>query len=106
MAKFEDAGTRIGKLVQEKNKVYGNAFATCAEALFLLYPDGVHPSQYRDMLALVRIWDKMMRIATDRDALGESPFGDIAGYGLLGLVAVEEEQRSAAAPGDPDAGSR
>jgi cell division protein FtsB len=27
----------------------------------------------------------MMRIATDKDAFGESPFQDIAGYGLLGL---------------------
>jgi hypothetical protein len=92
MGKFEAAGNRIGKLVEEKNAAYGNSFVTCAQALDLLYPDGVKPSQYRDMLALVRIWDKMQRIATDRDFQGESPFGDIAGYGLLGLVAVEEER--------------
>lgn len=98
MNRFEEAGARIGKLVEEKNAAYGNSFVTCAQALELLYPDGVKPSQYRDMLALVRIWDKMMRVATDRDALGESPFGDITGYGILGLVAVEEERA--------DAGSR
>lgn len=38
------------------------------------------------MLCLVRILDKMFRIATDKDALGESPYRDIAGYGILGAV--------------------
>lgn len=42
----------------------------------------------------------MKRIATDRDALGESPYQDISGYGLLGLRRVERE-RSALRPTDP-----
>ncbi len=44
------------------------------------------------MLALVRIFDKMKRIATQKDAFGESPFKDIAGYGLLGAMAHKEEE--------------
>ena len=36
-----------------------------------------------DKQALIR------RIATRKDAFGESPFKDIAGYGLIGVVADE-----------------
>ena len=49
------------------------------------------PDQYTDMLAVVRIFDKLFRIATRKDAFGESPFKDIAGYGLLGALNDEEE---------------
>ena len=88
-------GTQIGELVASKNRAYGNSFGTAGEALRLLYPDGLKPDQYDDALALVRIWDKMKRIATHKDAFGESPFMDIAGYGILGAVlstCKEEEQ--------------
>ena len=84
--KFEALGTEIGKLVDEKNAAYGDSFAKCDQFLLLLYPRGVKPEQYSDMLALVRIFDKQMRIATNKDALGESPFRDIAGYGILGAA--------------------
>lgn len=86
---YEDLGRSVGALVDVKNKAYGSAFDDAGEFLKLLYPDGIQPSQYADALALVRIFDKMKRIATDRDALGESPYRDIAGYGLLGLMRVE-----------------
>ena len=44
------------------------------------------------MLAVVRIVDKLFRIATDKDAFGESPFKDIAGYGILGVANAEEKK--------------
>jgi len=81
---FEHLGTEIGRLVDEKNRAYGDSFARAGNVLRELYTAGVAPDQYDDMLAVVRIIDKLFRIATDRDALGESPFRDIAGYGLLG----------------------
>lgn len=86
---FRRIAREIGDLVAKKNAAYGNAFNTAGEALRLLYPEGIRPEQYDDALAVVRIWDKLMRIATARDALGESPFRDIAGYGLLGTERVE-----------------
>jgi hypothetical protein len=81
--KYEKIGTEIGKLVDEKNAAYGDAFNKSADFLNLLYPDGVKPEQYGDMLALVRDFDKSMRIATHKDALGENPWRDKAGYGIL-----------------------
>lgn len=97
---FEQLGQRVGALVDTKNKAYGSSFDDAGNFLKLLYPNGIQPSQYGDALALVRIFDKMKRIATDRDALGESPYQDITGYGLLGLRRVERE-RSALRPTDP-----
>jgi hypothetical protein len=77
----------IGKLVDQKQKAYGDSFSKAEEFLKLLYPHGIRKHQYKDLLTIVRIFEKLMRIATDKDALGESPFGDIAGYALLGLMA-------------------
>lgn len=86
MRPFEDLGREIGRLVDEKNAAYGDSFGRAGEILEILYPDGVRPAQYRDFLAVTRIIDKLFRIATDRDALGEDPFRDIAGYGILGAA--------------------
>lgn len=81
---YEELGQEIGKLVDEKNQAYGDSFAKSGEFLKLLYPDGIKPEQYIDALALVRIFDKQKRIATHKNAFGESPWRDLTGYGLLG----------------------
>ncbi|WP_339165402.1 hypothetical protein [Siminovitchia sp. FSL W7-1587] len=81
--KYENIGRSIGRLVDQKNKAYGDAFNKSSEFLKILYPDGVNPDQYDDMLAIVRVFDKLMRIATQKDAFGENPWEDVAGYGIL-----------------------
>ena len=83
--KFEKIGTDIGKLVDQKNAAYGSSFEKSEHILKILYPDGINPDQYGNMLAVTRIVDKLFRIATDKDAFGENPFKDIAGYGILGI---------------------
>ncbi len=91
---FERAGADLGKLVTEKNLAYGDAVAKCGDVFKILYPNGIKPEQYRDVTLLGRILDKMFRIANSKKAFGESPYRDIAGYGLLGLVLDEEEDES------------
>lgn len=76
--------SEVGMVVDKTNAAYGDSFAKSGAFLRLLYPEGIKPDQYQDMLALIRVFDKQMRIATNPDAFGESPFRDIAGYGLLG----------------------
>ena len=88
---FEKTGQEIGRLVKEKNVAYGNSFARAEEIIRVLYPDGVAPDQYTDMLALIRVIDKMFRIANKKDAFGESPWRDICGYAILG-VSFDEDQ--------------
>ena len=73
----------IGTLVSQKNEAYGDAFSQAGDVIRTLYPNGVRPEQYVDLLVTVRIVDKLFRIANKKDAFGESPWQDIAGYGLL-----------------------
>ena len=82
---FMEIGYNIGKLVQEKNEAYGDSFAQSCKILEVLYPDGVPVEKYRDMLGIIRVIDKLFRIATKKDALGESPWTDVTGYGILGV---------------------
>ncbi len=84
--RYFHTGMEIGALVEEKNAAYGNSVAKSGEFLKLLYPNGIKPEQYGDALLLARIFDKQMRIATKKDALGENPYRDIAGYGILGAT--------------------
>ena len=89
--KYEQIARRIGRLVDEKNKAYGDAFHRSGEFLKILYPNGVTPEQYGDMLAIVRVFDKLMRIANRKNAFGENPWNDVAGYGIL--QSDDEEQQ-------------
>ena len=91
--KFEKIATEIGKLVDKKNIAYGSSFLKSEKILKILYPNGIQPEQYKDMLAMTRIIDKLFRIATRKEAFGESPFKDIAGYGILGVASDEEEEK-------------
>lgn len=86
---FEQRGTELGKLVDQKQAAYGDSFGKSGDVMRLLYPNGIDSEQLDDALAVVRVVDKLFRIATNRDALGESPWEDIAGYGLLGAARAE-----------------
>lgn len=102
MPTFIELGERIGKLLEEKNAAYGNSFDDAGDFLKLLYPNGVQPEQMNDMLCIARIFDKMKRIATNKDAFGESPYQDIAGYAILGLRRVEAgKEKQPATPPQP-----
>ena len=90
--KYKEKGTEIGELVERKNKKYGDSFVKSGDIIRIFYPNGIEPSQYDDLLGLLRILDKMFRIATDKDALGEDPWEDIAGYGILKAAQDAEEK--------------
>lgn len=93
MSKFEQLGTALGQLVDEKQRAYGDAAAKSGAIMRELYPAGIPPHAYDDALLIVRVLDKLSRIAQrgvdGRDLGGESPWGDIAGYGLLGKAKDE-----------------
>lgn len=85
ISKFEMIGLEIGKLVAQKNEAYGDSFSQSCKILEVLYPNGVKPEQYRDLLTITRVIDKLFRIATRKDYLNESPWRDVAGYALLSI---------------------
>jgi hypothetical protein len=82
----------LGTLLEEKNKAYGSAFSKSSEILKILYPDGIQPEQYTDLLLTTRILDKLFRIANDKSAFNEEPWKDIAGYGILGIYKEQKEE--------------
>lgn len=92
---FKQIGEGIGKLVQVKNDAYGDSFAKSGIVLETLYPDGIRPDQYKDALGIVRVVDKLFRVATRKNAFGESPWADIAGYGILGVMRDQAENETA-----------
>ena len=82
-SRFMKIAKNLAKVLEVKNEAYGNAFTKITEILKILYPDGIKPEQYQDLGLVIRILDKLSRIAKDNDPLGESPFQDIAGYAIL-----------------------
>lgn len=78
----------IADLVSEKEKAYGSAFDKAGDFLKVLYPNGIRSDQYKDMLCIVRVFDKLMRIATSYQGTEEKKidaYSDMMGYALLGL---------------------
>lgn len=86
---YPELGQKIGETVEKKQAAYGDSFNKSGEIIRILYPQPIRPEQYDDMLCITRIVDKLFRIATSRDALGESPYLDIAGYAMLGAQRAE-----------------
>ena len=85
---YHELGQALGLLIADKQKQYGDSFTRSDYVLQALYPKGIAPHQYTDALAITRVVDKLFRIAQrgpdGKDLGGESPWKDIAGYGLLG----------------------
>ena len=83
---YVKVGKEVGELCAEKNTAYGDSFGQACRILEVLYPDGIHPKQYRDALAITRVIDKLFRLANKKDAFGECPWRDICGYAMLGIA--------------------
>lgn len=92
---YVETAQAIGELVEEKQIAYGNSFGQAGEVMRILYPDGITPENLNDALTVTRILDKLFRIANKKDAFGESPYRDIAGYALLAVVRDEAEKLDA-----------
>lgn len=82
----------IGKTIEKKNKAYGSSFAKVPTILKILYPNGVTPEKYPDLLFTLRILDKLNRIANDPNAFSEDPYSDIAGYGINGVIENQKKK--------------
>ena len=89
---FADIGKDVGELVKEKQEAYGDSFGRSGECLRQMFPNGIQPEQYDDLLTIARILDKLFRIANNKDAFGECPWTDIAGYSLLGMKRFMKEK--------------
>lgn len=96
-ATWLDLGLEIITVVDRSNAAYGDSTEKSSEILQILWPEGVPIDRMHDLRCMVSIIDKLSRIATDKDAFGESPYRDIAGYAMLAyrhdLQEHEERER-------------
>ena len=87
---YSDIGSTVGKLVEDKQKAYGDSFGRSGRCLGEMFPNGIKVDQYGDLLTIARILDKLFRIANDPDAFDENPYQDIVGYALLAMRKYDE----------------
>lgn len=80
--KFESLATEVGKLVDEKNRAYGDSFMKAGEFLKILYPNGIPPEKYIDALCIVRMFDKFLKLTTGSNNLPEPVRQDIIGLSI------------------------
>jgi hypothetical protein len=89
---YEQVASEIANLVIEKQLQYGNSFQLSYDVMKVLYPNGMNVDQMKDALVIIRILDKLFRIASGN--LGsEDAFSDIVGYGLLAVVRNKRDQK-------------
>lgn len=89
---FKEVAAEVSELVEKKNQAYGDSFNLSSQILQILFPKGVEVTQYRDLLTITRIIDKLFRIANDKFAFNEDPWRDIMGYALLALTYQKEKK--------------
>lgn len=88
---IENMAHEIGKLCADKSAAYGDSVGSTGAMLCVLWPWGIEPRMYKDAAVIIRVLDKINRIAQgDKDAFSESPWADIAGYAIR--MALEDKE--------------
>lgn len=89
---YFEAAMDVADLVKSKQIAYGDSFGRSGKVLEILYPRGIPVEKLDDALTIVRIIDKLFRIANEKEAFMESPWTDVMGYSLLALVRDNERK--------------
>lgn len=93
MNRYTQEAINLAELITKKQIAYGDSFGRSKYIIEVLYPKGISPEQYQDALAVIRIIDKLFRIANDKFSMAEDPWQDIAGYALLSLVRQLDDRK-------------
>lgn len=80
---WAEIGGEIIKIVDVSNTAYGDSTIKSCKILEILWPNGIPAERYHDARCMISVLDKLARIAQNKDAFGESPWRDIAGYAFL-----------------------
>ena len=80
---LESISRDVVGVVKEKNREYGSAFQKVSEILTILFPNGIPTNKYHDVAILIRVLDKVCRIASANDKdVKKDAWLDLTGYGL------------------------
>jgi len=83
---LESISLDVASIVKEKNREYGSAFQKVSHILSILFPNGIPTNKYHDVAILIRVLDKVCRIASANDKdVKKDAWLDLTGYGLLRL---------------------
>ena len=55
MLDFLKTATDLGRLLNEKNRQYGNSYIIVPDILRILYPTGIKPDEYGDASTLAEV---------------------------------------------------
>jgi hypothetical protein len=85
--KIEEILQNAVQTFSEKRKQYGSTDQLASAMLKLAYPNGITPEKYNDVLVFIKITEKLIRISSSdiEEQSKSDAYGDIIGYGLLGL---------------------
>lgn len=92
---FQDAAKMVANVLTEKNASYGDATTVTASIAKLLWSEGIPVSQLDEALVVIRMLDKLCRIAKGTKFANEDAWLDLAGYALLVLAKGMGEKRDA-----------
>ena len=81
----------IAATLERKKIEYGDSFNSVEKLLFYLYPKGINPAQYPNLLSIIRISEKLFRLSHAPDT--KDSFTDIAGYSILALLSKENKPK-------------
>ena len=80
---YKKVALEAAELVASKNIAYGDSLSKMAQILELLYGKSIPKEKYEDLHYIIRILDKISRVASgNKTAFKEDPFEDIMGYCL------------------------
>lgn len=82
-SKFLLKAKEIAELVEKKQIAYGDSFGQSGKVMKILFPNGIPVEKLEDSLVIIRIVDKLFRVANQKSAFEEDPYNDILGYALL-----------------------
>ena len=82
-ARIRRTAHELGELTAIKSDAYGDSAGTSGAIMRILFSDGIPPDRYDDALLMVRVLDKLSRLAHDPGAFGESPWVDVCGYAMV-----------------------
>jgi hypothetical protein len=89
---FSEIADELATMLAVKNRKYGDSYAKMAHVLPLFYPNGVPADGLLDAVFILRIVDKLMRIASDQRDDEEDPLLDLCGYGILRLREIRNSK--------------
>ena len=91
---LRECGLDITGTVLAKNLAYGDSVNNTDKIVGILYPNGIRPEQIRSFLLIIRMLDKINRLACgDPEAYGEDPWADLGGYAAIGMAQERRDKR-------------